>query len=79
MQSIKDNTKAEEQVNRRFRFFCCVIILLGVRDPAAGVLNTGGKSGLQRAGCRRNSGECELRESATEKKTALIGKGEKVR
>ena len=33
-------------------------------------LRAGGKSGLRRAGCRRNSCGCEPRESAAEKQTA---------
>jgi len=54
-----------------------VITVIGL-SPAAGAKRAGGKSGLHRAGCRRNSCECKLRESAAEKKPpASAGKGEK--
>ena len=48
-----------------------VIIKQGVFSPVAGI-RVRGKSGLHRAGCRRNSCGCELRESAAEKYTALF-------
>lgn len=52
-------------------------LLLRVGEAIASL--TRGKSELRRAGCRITSGEGDLRDSATEMKTAGNGKGGTVR